>query len=146
VADSEAERRALDGAPALAARAAAGAGGFAEHLDRVPVLLLLLAELPTLAAVDRDAPRYTFAGGASVYPFAWSVLLAARAEGLGGVLTTMPIRREGAVKELVGAGPELAVAGLLALGHPRHRPTRLRRREVREFATVDRSDGPPLMP
>ena len=39
----------------------------------------------TLAAVDRDVERYTFAGGASVYPFAWSVLLAARAEGLGGV-------------------------------------------------------------
>jgi nitroreductase len=145
-ADREAEQRALEGAPALAARAAAGAGGMAENLERVPVLLLLLAQLATLAAVDRDSSRYTFAGGASIYPFAWSVLLAARAEGLGGVMTTMPIRREVDVRALVGAGPDLAVAGLLVLGHPRHRPTRLRRRAVEEFATIDRSDGPPLTP
>ncbi len=146
VSDTEAERHALGGAPALAARAASGPGGFAEHLDRVPVLLLLLADLRTLAAVDRDLGRYTFAGGASVYPFAWSVLLAARAEGLGGVLTTMPVRREDDVKALVGADPALAVAGLLALGHPSQRPTRLRRRGVGEFTTVDRCDGAPLTP
>jgi nitroreductase len=142
VTDREAERRAIEGAPALASRAAAGPGGMAEHLDRVPVLLLLLVDLKTLAAVDRDAERYTFAGGASIYPFAWSILLAAHDEGLGGVMTTMPIRREREVKELVGAGPDVAVAALLALGHPAQRPTRLRRRPVAEFATVDRFDGP----
>ena len=123
-----------------------GPGGIAEHLDRVPVLLLLLVDLRTLAAVDRDADRYTFAGGASVYPFAWSVLLAARAEGLGGVMTTMPIRREDEVKALVGAGADVAVAALLALGHPRVRPTHLRRRAVADFTTVDRLNGPTFAP
>jgi len=39
-------------------------------------------------------------GGASIYPFAWSVLLAARAEGLAGVMTTMVVRDEEAIKEL----------------------------------------------
>jgi nitroreductase len=144
VTDRAAERLATEGAPTLAAKAAAGAGGMAEHLERVPVLLLLLVDLKTLAAVDRDAKRYTFAGGASVYPFAWSVLLAARAEGLGGVMTTMPIRREEEVRALVGAGADVAVAALLALGHPRVRPTHLRRRAVADFTTVDRCDGPPL--
>lgn len=142
--DPDAERRALADAPALAAQAAAGPGGFAEHLDSVPVLLLLLADLGALAAVDRDLERYTFAGGGSIYPFAWSVLLAAHDEGLAGVLTTMPVRREAEVKALVGAGDELAVAALVALGHPVRRPTRLRRRPVAEFATVDRLDGPPV--
>src|SRR5205085_2218533 len=68
--------------------AAAGPGGFAEHFDEVPVVLVLLADLRALAAIDRDLPRYTLAGGASIYPFAWNLLLAARAEGLGGVITT----------------------------------------------------------
>jgi nitroreductase len=142
--DPGAERRALAEAPALAAQAAAGPGGFAEHLEAVPVLLLLLADLRALAAVDRDLERYTFAGGGSIYPFAWSILLAAHDEGLAGVLTTMPVRREAEVKALVGAGDELAVAALVALGHPTSRPTRLRRRPVEEFATVDTLAGPPL--
>lgn len=142
--DPEAERRALADAPALAARAAAGRGGFAEHLDTVPVLLLVLADLGGLAAVDRDLERYSLAGGGSIYPFVWSILLAAHDEGLAGVMTTMPVRREAEVKALVGAGDDLAVAALVALGHPVHRPTRLRRHTVAEFATVDRLDGPPL--
>jgi nitroreductase len=119
-------------------------GGFAEHLDTAPVLLLLLADLRAVAAVDRGFSRYTFAGGASIYPFAWSVLLAARAEGLAGVLTTMAIRREPEVKELFGVPDELAVAGLIALGRPERTPTRLRRHPVEAFCTVDRFDGPPF--
>lgn len=145
VTDREAERRAVADADELA-RQAAGGGGMAEELDRVPALLLLLADLRVLAAVDRDLGRYTFVGGASVYPFAWSILLAARLEGLGGVLTTMVVRREAEVKALVGAPDELAVAGLVVLGHPRHQVQRLRRRQVFEFATVDRLDGPPFAP
>ena len=65
-------------------------------------------ELDALAAVDRDLDRYSFAGGASVYPFAWSVLLAAHAEDLGGVVTTMCIHeepgREGAARRTGGDG------------------------------------------
>ena len=72
----------------------------AETLDTAPALLLVLADLTALAAVDRDLARYTLAGGASIYPFVWSLLLAARAEGLGGVITTMPIRREDDVRAL----------------------------------------------
>lgn len=141
VTDREAEARALQEAPAIAAQAASGPGGFAEHFDQVPVLLVLLADLGALAAVDRDLGRYTFAGGASIYPFAWNLLLAARAEGLGGVVTTMPIRREAEVRSLVGAPDELAVAGVVALGHPVRRPRRLRRAPVAAFTTRDRVDG-----
>jgi nitroreductase len=142
VTDREAEARALAGASAVAERAAGERGGFAEHLDEVPVLLALFADLRALAAVDRDHDRYTFAGGASIYPFAWNLLLAAREEGLGGVITTMSIRREAEVKALLGAPDEYALAGVVALGHPVHQPRRLRRSTVAEFATVDRLDGP----
>ena len=145
VTDRSAEASALAGASRLAeqARDAGGRGGFAEQLDAVPVLLALFADLRALSAVDRDHARYTFAGGASIYPFAWNVLLAARAEGLGGVVTTMPIRREEDVKALLGAPAELALAAVLALGYPREAPpTRLRRAPVASFTTVDRVDGP----
>jgi len=140
--DLEAEKAALASAPDFARSAAAGPGGFAEHLDRVPVLLLVLVDLRVLATVDRDLPRYTFAGGASIYPFCWSILLAARSEGLGGVITTVAVRDEEAVRELVGAPQETAVAALIALGHPVTQPRRLKRREVSAFTTVDRWSGP----
>jgi nitroreductase len=116
--------------------------GFAEHLDDVPVLLAVFADLRALAAVDRDSDRYTFAGGASVYPFAWNLLLAARAEGLAGVITTMPIKEEAAVKQLLHAPDELALAAVIALGRPVEQPTRLTRSPVPSFTTVDAIDGP----
>jgi len=140
--DRTAEAEALQGAEAVAAQAAAGPGGFAEHFDQVPVVLALFADLGTLAAVDRDADRYSFAGGASVYPFAWSILLAGRQEGLGGVITTMPIRHEAEVAALLGAPEQLALAAVVALGHPVHQPRRLTRSPVEAFATVDSLDGP----
>jgi nitroreductase len=146
VTDPEAERVALASAPAFAEAAAAGPGGFAEHLDEVPVLLVLLADLRALAAVDRDLDRYTLVGGASIYPFAWSILLAARAEGLGGVMTTMATRHEADVRTLLHVPDHFAVAATLALGWPLHQPTKLSRQGVGDFATVDRFDGPALTP
>jgi nitroreductase len=140
--DRQAEAEAVGAAASLAEQATAGPGGFAEHLDQVPVLLAVFADLGALAAVDRDADRYTFAGGASVYPFAWSVLLAARAEGLAGVITTMAIRRETEVKALLHAPDSLALAAVMALGHPVRQTRRLTRTPVESFTTVDAVDGP----
>ena len=140
--DPAMEAEATAEAATVAESTAAGGGGFAEHLDEAPVLLALFVDLSVLAAVDRDHDRYSFAGGASVYPFAWNLLLAARAEGLGGVITTMAIRREDEVKALLGAPDEAALAAVIALGHPVRQPRRLTRAAVGEFASVDGFDGP----
>jgi nitroreductase len=137
ITDREKERRA-------AADARPVGDGFAEHLDEVPVLLAVFADLRALAAVDRDGDRYTFAGGASVYPFAWNLLLAARLEGLAGVITTMPIKEEHAVKALFDAPAELALAAVVALGRPVKQPTRLTRAAVSSFTTIDSFIGTPL--
>lgn len=134
--DRDAEAR------ALATENAAAPGGLAEHFDEAPVLLALFADLSMLAAVDRDANRYTFAAGASIYPFAWSILLAAHDEGLGGVITTIAIREEEQVKAVLGARDPLALAAVIALGYPVQRPRRLRRQPVSSFASVDSIDGP----
>lgn len=142
LADRDAEARAVGGAPAIAA--SASPDGFAERLDEVPVLLAITVDLAELAAVDRDLDRYTFAGAASVYPFAWSVLLAARDVGLGGVLTTMVIRREPDVRALLGVPDGHAIAALIALGHPVKSFSKLTRGPVSSFTTVDRYDGDPF--
>lgn len=142
--DPGAEAEALARAPALAQEAAAARAGFAERLDEVPVMLALFADLGVLATVDRDLPRYGLAGGASIYPFAWNLLLAARAEGLGGVITTIASRREADVKTLFGAPDEMALAAVIALGHPVRQPRRLTRAPVRDWAVVDRFGGEPF--
>ena len=142
--DRAAEAAAEEATDDIAAAAASDGGGFAEHLDEVPVLLVLVADLSVLAAVDRDLDRYTFAGGASIYPFAWSVLLAAREEGLGGVMTTMAIAAEPEVQALLGIPDDHAVAGVLALGYPVQELRRLTRAQVSEFTSVDRLGGEPF--
>jgi nitroreductase len=143
VTDREAEAAAVENAPQFAHMAAASpTPGFAESIDTAPALLLILADLSALAAVDRDLPRYTLVGGASIYPFVWSLLLAAREEGLGGVMTTMAVRREDAVRELFGIPSTFAVAALLVLGRPVSAPRRLRRQPVEDFTWVDRYQGP----
>ena len=74
-------------------------------------------------------------GGGSVYPAVQNFLLAARAEGLGCVLTTLLCRDEARVKEL------LAIPG--RLGHLRGDPARLPAapRTRPTFASADRQAG-----
>ena len=143
VTDRAAEAVAIADAARFAEAGAAGPG-FAETLDSAPALLLVLADLSALAAVDRDLPRYTLAGGASIYPFVWSLLLAARTEGLAGVMTTMPVRREDEVRALFDIPDTVAVASLVVLGRPVATPRRLRRAPVGSFSWVDRYEGTPL--
>jgi nitroreductase len=123
------------------ARATPAPLAFSDHLDEVPVLLSLVVELAGLAVLDNGLDRQSIIGGASVYPFAHNVLLAARDVGLGGVMTTVLAREEPAVKELLGIPDGYALAALLALGHPAKVVTKLSRAAVQEFTTVDRFDG-----
>ena len=117
---------------------------FNEPVLRAPVVLVVLVDQGVLAATDQDLDRTGLVGGASVYPLVWNILLAARAEGYGGVLTTMAVAQEPAVRELLGAPPEYAVACVVPLGRPVRQPTMLRRRAVAEFVTRERFDGEPL--
>jgi nitroreductase len=115
---------------------------FADRLDTVPVLLVVAVRLGALACIDNGLDRQHIVGGASIYPFVHNILLAARNEGLGGVLTTILCRREPQAMALLGIPEGWAVAALLALGHPQRQPTRLTRRPVEELAAFDHFDGP----
>jgi nitroreductase len=117
-----------------------------DHVEDVPVVLVVAADLASIAMMDKDLARPTLSGGASVYPFVLSILLAARARDLGGVMTTFLARAEEAARPLLGLPDSWAVASMVFLGHPVRRASRLTRRPVEEFATVDRFDGRPFSP
>jgi nitroreductase len=137
---SEADRS-LAASKREAAIALSKPDGFPETLEQVPVMLVICADLSALAATDRDLDRYQIAGGASIYPFVWSVLLAAHERGLGGVMTTIATRNEPALREVLDIPSDQIVATIVALGHPADRMTKLKRRSVAEFTTTDTFDG-----
>jgi len=112
-----------------------------DQIEHIPVVLAVAADLERIALMDGQLERPPITGGASVYPFCWSVLLAARARGLGGVMTTFLSRVEPAAVAFLGLPPDHAVAATIFLGRPEHQPTQLRRAAVATFATVDRFDG-----
>ena len=111
---------------------------------QAPVVLVICLDLAVVAATDQDLDRIAVVPGASVYPFVWNVLLAARNEGYGGVLTTMAIAEEPRVKELLGVPDTYAIAAIVPLGKPVRQVTKLRRRPVPEFVTRERFDGTPF--
>jgi nitroreductase len=117
-----------------------------DRIAEVPELLVVSVDLRALAVTDRDLDRPSVVGGASIYPFVHNILLAARSRGLGGVLTTFLVAAEDEAAELLHLPRDHALVAMIGLGHPEHQPTRLRRRAVEEFTTVDRVDGPPLSP
>ena len=135
----------LDAAtPASGAAPAAAPNPLLDGIEAVPVVLAVAVDLALVSMMDRDLERRPIVGGASVFPFCWSILLAARARGLGGVLTTFLSRREPAAAALLGLPPDHALCATIFLGHAVHQPTRRRRNPVSAFATLDRFDGTPL--
>jgi nitroreductase len=127
-----------------AARSTDAPNPFADGLDAVPAVLVVAVDLTALAVLDNGLDRQSIVGGASVYPFCHNLLLAARAHGYGGVMTTAICRQEDAVRELLAIPDPWAVAALVALGRPLRQVTRLRRAAVEEFTVVDRFDGIPF--
>ena len=118
---------------------------FVNALFNAPIVLAIVADLENLVATDRDLDRPTMAVGASIYPFAGNILLAARAEGLGGVITTMHVRIEPEVKNLLAIPDHFALAAVIVIGHPEQTISKLRRGAVDSFTTVDRFTGSALV-
>jgi nitroreductase len=127
-----------------AAREASRPSPFVDDLDLAPALLVIGAHLPSLAVLDWGLDRQSIIGGGSVYPFVQNLLLSARNEGLGGVMTTFLARQDAAARELLGFPDDVGIAAVVALGVPERFPSRLTRRPVEEFAFVDRMGGTPF--
>lgn len=115
-----------------------------QHLDQVPVVLVVAVDLKAVASMDQFLDRVGVVSGGSIYPLVWNILLGARNEGFGGTLTTLIATAEPEVKELLGLGPDHAVAALLPIGKPVKQLTKLKRQPVEEFVVIDHADGEPF--
>ena len=115
-----------------------------EPILKAAVVLVICVDLKVVAATDQKLSRVGVVGGASIYPFAWNVLLSARAEGFGGTITTLTVSEEPKVQELLGIPRHVAVASIMPLGRPVKQLQKLKRKSVPEFATLDRWGGTPL--
>jgi nitroreductase len=115
-----------------------------EPLLRAAVVLVVCVDLKFVAATDQYLARVGVVPGASVYPFAWNILLAARHEGFGGTITTLAVAEEPKVQALLGIPSHVAVAAVVPLGRPVKQLTKLKRKTVPEFVTLERWQGRPL--
>ncbi|MEE8338456.1 MAG: nitroreductase family protein [Dehalococcoidia bacterium] len=98
----------------------------ARGADRQP-----LSAAPVLIVPCVDTPptnRAGFQTGASIYPNVQNLMLAARALGLGTVLTTLHRRRKERIHEILGIPEGIESAAIIPLGWPtrdygpNHRP------------------------
>lgn len=117
-----------------------------EPVLKAAVVLVVCVDLRVVASTDQHLDRVGVVSGASIYPFAWNILLAARREGFGGTLTTLAVAEEPRLRQLLGIPPHVAVAAIMPLGRPARVLRRLRRKPVEEFTMRERWGGEPLRP
>jgi nitroreductase len=113
-------------------------------LCSAPALLIVFVDLSVVASFDSELERVGVISGASIYPFVWNILLAARNEGLGGTLTTFACGREPLLKQMLHVPEEYAFAAMIPLGKPVKQLTKLKRNPVDSFAVLERFDGKAL--
>jgi nitroreductase len=115
-----------------------------EPLLHAPVVLVVCVDLKVVASTDQHLDRIGVISGASIYPFVWNILLAARHEGYGGTITTLAVAEEPKLRALFGLPPHVAVCAIMPLGKPVTQLTRLKRKAVAAFAMQERWGGAPL--
>jgi nitroreductase len=115
-----------------------------EPVMKAPVVLVLCVDLKVVASMDQDLDRVGIVSGASIYPFAWNILMAARNEGFGGTITTLAVAQEPKIQALLGLPSHVAVCAVMPMGRPVKQLTKLKRRPVSEIAMLERWGGAPL--
>ena len=117
-----------------------------ETVMKAAVVLLICVDLKVVASTDQNLKRVGVISGASIYPFAWNILLAARHEGFAGTITTLAVAEEPRIQALLGIPSHVAVAAVMPLGRPVKTLSKLKRKAVSEFAMLERWGGAPLAP
>lgn len=140
-------RRAIEGlegeARASQERGLAAAAHLAHQMHRSPVIFVFCFNPQRMAITDAEQSRPSVVGGGSVYPAVQNLLLAARAEGLGCVLTTLLCMKEPEVRALLEIPEPWATCAFVPVGVPAsrgHGP--LSRRPPEKMAFRDRWGTP----
>ena len=115
-----------------------------EPYTSADVVLIVVVDLKVVASTDQHLDRVGVISGASIYPFVWNILMAARHEGFGGTITTLAAAAESEVQALFNIPTEFAVAAVIPLGRPVKQLTKLKRLPVEEMVTRERFDGEPF--
>lgn len=90
----------------------------AEHFHEAPAIAIFCFNPKMMAITDIRLDRVSVVGGGSVYPAVQNLLLAARAEGLGCVLTTLLCTCEAEVREILEIPEPWGTAAAIPLGYP----------------------------
>ena len=85
----------------------------AEHMHEVPVLIICCIK----GRPENPAPLAQASVYGSILPAAWSLMLALRARGLGSAWTTLHLRYEREIADLLGIPNEMSQAVLLPVAH-----------------------------
>ena len=120
-------------------------GMFTEIYLKAAVLLVVCVDLKLVASLDQYLDRVGMVAGASIYPLVWNILMAARNEGFGGTLTTMPIAEEPSLKAILEIPEHVAVSAIVPLGEPVKQLKKLKRVAVSSFTSMEGWDGGPLV-
>jgi nitroreductase len=115
------------------ARMAATMQHYTDHLHDAPVIVL-----GCLVRYRDPSPLE----GASIYPACQNLLLAARAIGLGGVLTQLQALVEPELREVLGLPDDVGMHATITLGHPVGNHGPVRRRPLGELVFEDRWEQP----
>jgi len=115
-----------------------------EPYKTASVLLVITVDLKVVASMDQYLDRVGIISGASIYPFAWNILLAARQAGFGGTITTLAAAEEPQVQKLLNIPSDHAICAVLPLGKPVKQLTKLKRLPVEEIAKIETFDGIPF--
>lgn len=106
-----------------------------DHFDEIPVVVVAClrgAAMPKMPWIYRSS-RY-----GSIYPAVQNLLLAARAEGLGGALTTLPLWNRLAARRILGLPLSIEPVAVVPLGWPLGRYGPTTRRPIEEITHIDR--------
>ena len=108
--------------------------GDRQPLSAAPVLIVACVNTPA-------SGRAGFQTGASIYPSVQNLMLAARAIGLGTVLTTLHRRRKAQIHDILGIPDHIETAAIIPLGWPDRDYGPNRRPPLEQFVMHDRWNG-----
>ena len=105
-----------------------------QPLSAAPVLIVACVHIPASGQAGLQT-------GASIYPSVQNLMLAARALGLGTVLTTLHRRRKAQIHAILGIPDDIESAAIIPLGWPDREYGPNRRPSLERFVMRDRWNG-----
>lgn len=137
------ERVGVDADDPAAPKFVRDATRMAHAMADIPVIAVLCADLERVQVVDKDLPRTSVVGGASIYPTMQNFTLALRAQGVATAVTTLLVAAEDEVRTLLEIPAAVATVAHVMVGYPlKPFPKKLTRRPVEEMVFADRYGRP----